>query len=212
MNDNRKYKFTPESVARRDEYPIIANLIKKGSKVIDLGCGDGSLLKLLKETKETKGLGIEISKSGVVSSLAKKIKAVQGRIDVKLPYRDKEFDYAICNVTLQMVMYPEVLLSEMHRISRYQIVTFPNFAFILNRYELLIKGQMPRTMIPGYDWYSTGHIHQLSIKDYRRFCKTNKFTITREAHIFPSRLFGSTRIVLKSMPNLFASTGIFLTS
>jgi len=212
MNDNRKYKFTPESVAHRDEYPIIANLIKKGSKVIDLGCGDGSLLKLLKETKETKGLGIEISKSGVVSSLAKKIKAVQGRIDVKLPYRDKEFDYAICNVTLQMVMYPEVLLSEMHRISRYQIVTFPNFAFILNRYELLIKGQMPRTMIPGYDWYSTGHIHQLSIKDYRRFCKTNKFTIAREAHIFPSRLFGSTRIVLKSMPNLFASTGIFLTS
>jgi len=183
MNDNRKYKFTPESVAHRDEYPIIANLIKKGSKVIDLGCGDGSLLKLLKETKETKGLGIEISKSGVVSSLAKKIKAVQGRIDVKLPYRDKEFDYAICNVTLQMVMYPEVLLSEMHRISRYQIVTFPNFAFILNRYELLIKGQMPRTMIPGYDWYSTGHIHQLSIKDYRRFCKTNKFTIAREAHI-----------------------------
>jgi len=212
MNDNRKYKFVLNSTAKRGEYPVIASLVKHGSKIIDLGCGDGSLLKLLKVTKETKGLGIEVSKSGVISTLAKKIKAVQGRIDVKLPYKDKQFDYAICNVTLQMVMYPEVLLSEMHRISRYQIVTFPNFAFILNRYELLVKGQMPRTMIPGYDWYSTGHIHQLSIKDYRRFCKTNTFKIVKEAHIFPSRLFGSTRIVLKSMPNLFASTGIFLTS
>jgi len=210
-NDNRNYKFSNDSESRRGEYPIIVGLVKRGSKIIDLGCGDGSLLKLLKKTKNAKGTGIEISKSGVRSSRQKKLKVIEGRIDVKLPYKDKEFDYAICNVTLQMVMYPEVLLSEMHRISRYQIVTFPNFAFILNRLELLTKGQMPKTMIPGYEWYSTGHIHQLSIKDYRRFCQTNGYEVTREAHIFPQSLFGSTHVVLHGLPNLFASTAIFLT-
>ena len=110
-----------------------------------------------------------------------------------------------------MVMYPEILLTEMHRISKYQIVTFPNFAFVLNRLELLLKGRMPKTMIPGYDWYSTGHIHQLSIHDFQEFCRTNKIKVIQEEHIFPDSLFGSTKVVLKKYPNLFASTAIFLT-
>lgn len=212
MNDNRRYQFALGSVAHRDEYPVIASLIKAGSRVIDLGSGDGSLLKLLKDSKSVKGEGREISQSGVKASLYKKIKAQVGRIDIKLPYADMEFDYAICNVTLQMVMYPETLIREMHRISRYQIITFPNFAFVLNRLELLLKGRMPRTMIPGYQWYSTGHIHQLSIQDFRDFCQSEQIKIKREAHIYPQSLFGSTKLVLRSHPNLFASTAIFLTN
>lgn len=211
MNDNRNYHFSSDSVAKRDEYEVIVDLIKNNSKVIDLGSGDGSLLKLLIYKRRVKGIGIEISKSGVKVSKAKKLVVKEGRIDVKLPFKDKEFDYSVCNVTLQMVMYPEVLLLEMNRISKRQIVTFPNFAFVLNRLELLLKGRMPKTMIPGYDWFSTGHIHQLSIQDYRDFCKNNKIKIIKECHIFPRSLFGSTKVVLKKYPNLFASTAIFLT-
>lgn len=212
MNDNRRYRFSPNSIAKRDEYQVIADLIvKPRAKVIDLGSGDGSLLLLLKNSKQVRGEGIEITQSGVKVSLGKGLKVRRGKIDTLLPYKDKQFDYAVCNVTLQMVMYPEILLREMQRISQYQIITFPNFAFILNRLELLLKGRMPKTMIPGYDWYSTGHIHQLSIQDFLDFCLANKVHILQESHIFPRSLFGSTKLVFKNYPNIFASTAIFLT-
>ena len=210
-NDNRNYKFAIKSESNRGEYTAIIKLIKKKSSVLDLGAGDGSLLKQLVIKKHILPSGIEITSSGVVSAKTKGINLKKGRIDTILSYKNNEFDYAICNVTLQMVMYPEILLTEMHRISKYQIVTFPNFAFVLNRLELLLKGRMPKTMIPGYDWYSTGHIHQLSIQDFRNFCEINKIAIIQEEHIFPNSLFGSTKVVLKQYPNIFASTAIFLT-
>lgn len=210
MNDNRNYKFAVNSMIQRDEYEIITELIPEGKSVIDLGCGDGSLLKLLKQ-KNIKGEGIEISSSGVLSARKKGLKVSRGRIDVPLKYKDKKFDYAICNVTLQMVMYPEVLIREMKRISKKQIITFPNFAFILNRLDLLINGRMPKFMIPGYEWYSTGHIHQLSIKDFRKMCDAENLQILDEKHIFPKRVVFFSQFFLRFFPNLFASTAIFIT-
>lgn len=212
MNDNRKYKYSKESVSKRAEFDQIVKWIKKGSKIIDLGSGDGTLLKILKDEKKTKGVGVEISKSGVESAKKKGIKSEIGSIDRKLSYKNNEFDYAICNVTLQMVMYPEILLKEMCRISKKQILTFPNFAYVLNRLELLTMGRMPKFMIPGYDWYSTGHIHQLSIRDFRKFCKDNNIKILKTAHIGPKRLFSIPEFILKKNPNLFASMGVFMTS
>jgi methionine biosynthesis protein MetW len=210
MNDNRNYKFSPTSFSKRAEYPTIAQWIPRGSKVIDLGCGDGSLLALLKE-RGVEGEGIEITPSGVAASRRKGVKAKVGRIDASLPYEDRSFDFAICNVTLQMVMYPEVLLAEMKRIAKKQIVSFPNFAFLLNRLELLLGGRMPRTMIPGYTWYSTGHIHQLSITDFQDFCRENSLRIVDQHHIYPERLFFFPRRIFTRFPNVFASTAIFLT-
>jgi methionine biosynthesis protein MetW len=211
MTDNRNYIYSANSVSKRGEFEVILKWIEAESSVVDLGSGDGTLLKLLKDKKKTKGEGIEISPSGVKVAKKKGIRSKVGRIDVKLPFKDKEFDYAICNVTLQMVMYPEVLLSEMKRISKKQIITFPNFAFILNRLDLLINGVMPRFMIPGYKWYCTGHIHQLSIKDFENFCKNNNLRIVGTSHIGPGRF---TRIpsglLVKIAPNIFASMGIFL--
>ncbi len=205
MNDNRNYKYTKSSLSKRTEYSIISGWIKKNSKVIDLGSGDGTLLKILIDEKKVNGMGIEISPSGVSIAKKKGIKSSVGRIDVRLPFKDKEFDYAICNVTLQMVMYPEVLLTEMKRISKYQIITFPNFAFIFNRLDLLINGVMPRMMIPTYKWFSTGHIHQLSIRDFKIFCKENNMKIVN------TKFIGPKKIMVNFLPNLFAMVGVFMT-
>lgn len=212
MNDNRNYNYSADSISKREEFDVIVNWVKKGSRVIDLGSGDGTLLKLLKGKNKVKPLGLEITKSGVVSANKKGIKSTVGPIDVKLPFKDKEFDYAICTVTLQMVMYPEVLLGEMKRISKYQIITFPNFAFLLNRLDLLVNGVMPRFMIPSYKWYSTGHIHQLTIRDFKNFCQENKIEIIKTAHIGPQRFLKlPSKLLVKLFPNLFATLGIFMT-
>jgi len=214
MNDNRNYIFSSHSTANRDEYSRIAGWIPKGRKVIDLGCGDGSLLAMLKN-KGVVGEGIEISPSGVAATKKKGIKAHVGRIDVKLPYKDKQFDFAVCNVTIQMAMYPELLLNEMNRIAKHQIVSFPNFAFLPNRFDLLIRGRMPQFMIPSYKWYSTGHIHQLSINDFYDLCKEMHLNVIDHNHIYPNVFHIFSVIVpnalLKRFPNAFASTALFLT-
>ncbi len=168
MNDNRNYTYDVNSNILREEYEIVAKWIPARSSVIDLGCGEGSLLSFLRK-KNISGVGVDVSSSGIKAAKEKNLNVHTGRIDVPLKFKDKEFDFAICNVTLQMVMYPEVLLLEMKRIAKRQIVSFPNFAFVLNRLDLLINGRMPRPMMPGYQWNSTGHIHQLSISDFKDF-------------------------------------------
>lgn len=151
----------------RRGYSLIEKWVCEGARVIDLGCGDGSLLTSLKEKKIS--FGKDIAESCVRSCLNKGINARVGRIDEELKdIEDDSFDFAICNVTLQMVMYPEVTLKEMKRISKYQIVSFPNFAYLLNRLELLFKGRMPRRLLGGYDRYNTGHINQFSIKEFKK--------------------------------------------
>lgn len=213
MNDNRNYIYSENSLSKRNEFQSIIKWINKNSRVVDLGSGDGTLLKILKEKKNTDGLGVEISPSGVMAAKKKGIKSVVGRIDEKLPFKNKEFDYAVCNVTLQMVMYPEVLISEMRRISNKQIITFPNFAFILNRFDLLVNGVMPRFMIPTYKWYSTGHIHQLSIKDFEMYCAENDIKILKRANIGPGRFMAlPSKFLVKLFPNLFSTLGVFMTS
>lgn len=216
-NDNRNYKYSKGSSAIREEFQLIAKWIPRGSKVLDLGCGDGSLLELLAK-KGVTGEGMEISKSGVKVCLSKGIKVTLGRIDERLPFKNKQFNFAICNVTLQMVMYPEILLREMKRIAKKQIFTFPNFAFLPNRIDLLLNGKMPRVMIPGYKWYSTGHIHQLSISDFEEFCKENGISIIAYKHIYPGSSFQLTKKLslgtkwMKRYPNLFASMAVFMTT
>ncbi len=168
INDNRNYDYSAHPDEDRKEYSIIVDYIQPNSTVLDLGCGNGTLLQRLLKEKNAVGTGLEISESGVNICRQRGLDVRYGRIDERLPFKDNEFDYAVCNVTIQMVMYPETLLREMKRVSRYQIISFPNFAFWKNRMELLLKGRMPRRMLFGYSWYSTGHIHQLSINDFQQ--------------------------------------------
>lgn len=210
MNDNRSYKYSLDSISKRSEYEIIEKWVKKRGKILDLGSGDGTLLYLLKTKKNTVGEGIEISKTGVRSAQKKGISTKIGKIDKKLSYKDKEFDFCICNVTVQMVMFPEVLLSEMVRVSKKQIISFPNFAFFLNRIDLLFNGRMPKPMLFGYEWYSTGHIHQLSIKDFENFCKKNNLKILDKHYFILDRFGPFPKTVLSILPNLWATTAIYL--
>jgi methionine biosynthesis protein MetW len=120
---------------------------------------------------------------------------------------NKQFDYAICNVTIQMVMYPEVLLSEMKRISHYQIISFPNFANWRNRLDLLLKGRMPKPMLFGYDWYNTGHIHQLSLKDFLDLAEKYDLTVCRQIHI---GICGWIGYIRNWNSNLFSTISVYL--
>jgi methionine biosynthesis protein MetW len=205
MGDNRNYIYDSDRLGERLEYRQIVNWVEKGSKVIDLGCGNGSLLVKLREEKAVKGFGIELSDSGVEIARKHGLDVIKSRIDEKLvQVKDGEYDYSICNVTLQMVLYPETLLSEMKRISKRQIISFPNFAFITQRFELMFLGRMPRRLLYHYNWFDTGHIHQLSISDFRQTARKMGFSIVDSAY-----LLGKYR-TLNVMPNLLATAGIFL--
>ncbi|MCE1190515.1 MAG: methyltransferase domain-containing protein [Ignavibacteria bacterium] len=200
-NDNRNYNYEGCETEARSEYSFFVDSIPPGASVVDLGCGNGSLLQLLIDKKQVKATGVELSASGVAACIKKGITAIEGRIDEKLPFTDKQFDYAICNVTIQMVMYPDILLREMKRIARHLIISFPNFAFYKNRLDMFLKGRMPRPCMFGYSWYNTGHLHQLSIRDFEELvAATGGLQITR--CLYPSPLTGIKRAIQDINPNL----------
>ncbi len=205
MNNNRNYIWDNEEISIRPEYAYIERWISNSSKVIDLGCGNGSLLQILREKRDVVEFGIEISESGVALCRKKGLNVRIGRIDEKFSdIEDNAFDFAICNVTLQMVMYPEITLMEMKRISRNPIISFPNFAFLPNRLEFLTKGRMPQRLLYGYKWYNTGHIHQLSIKDFKETILSLGLVVMDS--VYHGR-FGRLKYLI---PNIFASEAIFL--
>lgn len=210
FQDNRDYNYKGTTNPGREEYDIIVNLIPKNAKIIDLGCGDGTLLKRIKEEKNAHCKGVEISESGVSSCIQKGLDVIKNKIDEKLPFENNAFDYSICNVTIQMVNYPEVLLNEMKRISKYQIISFPNYSFYKNRLQLLFKGKMPDSMLFGYNWYNTGHIHQLSIKDFKELIyKMKDLKIIKQEFVRPNNFLKY--LLMKMLPNLFQYITIFVT-
>ena len=189
----------------RAEYPIIVNWVEEGSSVIDLGCGDGSLMEML-EKKDCVCVGLDKSRDCVLSCENKGLHSVWELIDTIFPnIQENTYDYAICNATLMMVNNPDILLIEMQRISKYQIISFSNFANYKNRLEMFFKGVMPKHMLYGYEWYNTGHTHQLSVKDFEGFVKDRKIL----KKCFLSRPKGRGWLI-DMFPNLFSNVAIYL--
>lgn len=207
--DTRDYKYSLQSRRVRPEYGAILDLVPYESKVVDLGCGDGSLGELLIAQKKTQYFGFEISQSGVESAVAKGLSVIQGSLDNKLPYADQQFDFAICNVTLQMLMFPDLAFKEMLRVSQRQIVSFPNFGFYKNRIELLLRGKMPTPLLYGYKWYNTGHIHQFSYYDYLDLCRENHLKVESVSFLNKKNLLK--KLFIQVLPNLFADVVIVKT-
>ncbi len=170
-----KYDLTMAEAARgpggaRIDLLVVAAMVDPGARVLDVGCGDGELLRLL-ESSGVDGRGIELSREGVNECVVKGLAVVQGDADTDLAaYPDDAFDYVILSQTLQATRQPRVVLEHMLRIGRHAIVSFPNFGHWNIRLQILLGGQMPRTRNLPYAWYETPNIHFCSIKDFRELC------------------------------------------
>jgi methionine biosynthesis protein MetW len=148
---------------------FVANLVERGARVLDVGCGDGELLRLLTDERGVDGRGIELSREGVNACVAKGLAVIQGDADADLAdYPDDAFDYVVLSQTLQATRHPRVVLEQMLRIGRYAIVSIPNFGHWQVRLKLLVQGAMPQTAILPYSWYDTPNIHHCTIKDFRQ--------------------------------------------
>ena len=180
MLSRLKYDLTMAEAARgpggsRVDLLVVADMVQRGARVLDVGCGDGELLRLL-ESRGVDGRGIELSREGVNECVAKGLAVVQGDADTDLEdYPDDGFDFVILSQTLQATRRPRVVLEHMLRIGRYGIVSFPNFGHWREfRLQLFFGGHMPHTDNLPYAWYETPNIHFCSIKDFRELCHTGR--------------------------------------
>jgi methionine biosynthesis protein MetW len=155
----------------RLDFLLIAEMIEPGSRVLDVGCGDGSLLALLRDTRGVDGRGIELSREGVSACLAKGLPVIQGDADTDLAdYPDDSFDYVVLTQTIQATRRPRVVLEHLLRIGRRAVVSFPNFGHWRVRAELGIRGRMPVTENLPDTWYDTPNIHFCTIRDFVALC------------------------------------------
>ena len=194
----------------KQEFKIIADLIKKKTKVLDVGCGDGTLMEFLKNNKEIDIRGIEISKNKVQNCIGKGLTVIEGDAEKDLiQFPDHSFDYVILSQTLQAFLNPEQVISELLRVGKKAIVTIPNFGYWKLRLHLLIKGTMPITRTLPDEWYNTPNIHMCTIKDFFNFCKDRKINLYKSIALqnLKSSKINSSNIGLK---NLSAVLGIFL--
>src|SRR5690606_6445500 len=151
----------------RVDHVLIAEMVQPGARVLDVGSGDGELLRLLTETKGVDGRGIEISREGVNASVAKGLAVIQGDADIDLAaYPDGAFDYVILSQTIQATRRPRWVLEQMLRIGKHVIVSFPNFGHWRIRFQLLRRGRMPITDRLNDSWYDTQNIHFCTIRDF----------------------------------------------
>ena len=194
----------------KNEFQVIAELIEKEKKVLDVGCGDGTLMEFLKNNKNTNIRGLEISKSKVQDCIAKGLTVIEGNAEKDLAqFPDKSFDYVVLSQTLQAFLNPELVINELLRVGKKAIVTIPNFGYWRIRLHLLFKGTMPITKTLPDEWYNTPNIHMCSIKDFFHFVKS------RDIKIFKSLAINNQNASLVSDSNLtiknfFADLGIFL--
>jgi methionine biosynthesis protein MetW len=157
--------------AARGDHLVIAELVKPGSRVLDVGCGDGQLLSLLETTRGVDGRGVEISQKGVNQCVARGLSVIQGDADTDLvDYPDEAFDYVILSQTLQATYRPRYVLEQMLRIGRRAVVSLPNFGHWRVRAQLALTGRMPVTRKLPYSWYDTPNIHFCTIRDFVSLC------------------------------------------
>ncbi len=189
----------------RADLLTIAGLIQPGEKVLDLGCGDGTLLKHLMETRHIVGRGVELSEQGVLACVRKGVSVRQGDLHEGLgDYPDQSFDTVILSYTIPYLNDPEFIIKEMLRIGRRAIVSFPNWGHWRCRLSLLLTGRIPVTPGLPQPWDASPRARPLTIRDFGEFCERHKIRITKEMY-----LQGAHRIPVRRDKNLRATTAIF---
>ena len=194
----------------KKEYKIISELIEKESRTLDVGCGNGELIKHLFENKTKNIRGLEISKESVQNCLSKGLPVIEGNAENDLiQFPNHSFDYVILSQTLQAFLSPEKVISELLRVGKNAIVTIPNFGHWKVRFELLFKGTMPVTKNLPYEWHNTPNLHMCTIKDFFSFCEKRNIEIYKSLALNKETITNINKSNLK-YKNLISELGIFL--
>ena len=194
----------------KQEFKIIAELIETNTRVLDVGCGDGTLMEFLKNNKKIDIRGIEISKNNVQQCIGKGLTVIEGDAEKDLSqFPDGSFDFVILSQTLQAFLNPEKVIAELLRVGKKAIVTIPNFGYWKVRLHLLVKGTMPITRTLPDEWYNTPNLHMCTIQDFFNFCKKREINLYNSIALqnLKSSKITNTNLALK---NLTAVLGIFL--
>jgi len=186
----------------RPDFAAIAAWIPKGASVLDLGCGDGSLLRYLEETRGVRGYGVEISDLDIVSCIANGVNVIQNDLESGLSdFESDAFDFVMLSQTLQATRHTEPLIREILRVGREGIVSFPNFSYWKNRLDVL-RGNMPVSRELPYQWYDTPNVHLCTLHDFEIFCRDH------DVAILERRVMTGEREV-SFLPNLLGSTAVY---
>ena len=194
----------------KKEYKIISELIENKSRTLDIGCGDGELIKYLIENKTKDIRGLEISKESVQNCLSKGLSVIEGNAENDLmQFPNHSFDYVILSQTLQAFLNPDKVIKELLRVGKKAIVTIPNFGHWKVRIKLLINGTMPLTKNLPYEWHNTPNLHMCTIKDFFVFCEKRNIKIFRSLALNQDKI---SEINIKNLnyKNLMSDLGIFL--
>lgn len=189
-------------LTRRADFEAIARWVRPGAHVLDLGCGDGSLLRYLKETRGTTGYGIEIDDAKVLACVKNRVNVLQADLESGLSgFESDQFDYVILSLTLQAVRHTERIVREMLRVGREGIVTFPNFGYWRHRMQVFM-GRMPVSRELPYQWYDTPNIHLFTLRDFEDFCGGHGIRILERRVLEDGR-------EVRLLPNLLGALAVY---
>ena len=191
----------------RPDLELISEWIEPGSRILDLGCGDGALLAHLAKTRRVRGYGLEIDPENIARCLAAGVNVIEADVDAGLEdFGDASFDYVVMTQALQATQRPDRVVSEILRVGRTGIVTFPNFGHWRVRLALAL-GRMPATPALPDTWYATGNIHLCTVADFEDLCAQRHWQVRRRSLMDHSRRDGA---VLRLMPNLLAEVALYM--
>ena len=194
----------------KKEFKIISELIENNTRVLDVGCGDGTLMKYLKDEKNVDTRGLEISKKNVQDCTSKGLSVIEGNAEKDLhQFPSFSFDYVILSQTLQAFYNPEKVIDDLLRVANKAIVTIPNFGHWKVRIHLLLKGTMPITKTLPNEWYSTPNLHMCTIKDFFNFCSKKKIELYKSIALNGEKTSAINNANI-NIRNLSSELGIFL--